>query len=343
MQELIKILQDVTSSTTVKAAIYSGDGRLVAGEDVTHAAPDFSADVIYSDGANGATAFKFAYSSAEMYGVVNAAGTEGRNYAAMLLKLIEGLSPRAPRISKREYFKRILCGDSSADEAIAYKEKYALPDGACYAVVINFPQHIEDAENLIVQAEACRPDCIVRVDGESCAMIRFISDEGDYQSAAEYCDFLAVSIFEELGAHPVIGVGGQVENFGGAALSFAQATTAVRMCKMFSSKGDVHTYKEYLLIKMLEDIPENRKREYMRELIGDEGMELFDDEEMTGTAEEFLSDNLNVSETSRKLYMHRNTLMYRLDKIERLTGLNIRKFSDAVAFRMLTIMHKLLK
>ena len=56
---------------------------------------------------------------------------------------------------------------------------------------------------------------------------------------------------------------------------------------------------------------------------------------------EFLQNSLNVSETSRNLFMHRNTLMYRLDKIERMTGLNLRKFSDAVTFRLITILGKL--
>ena len=64
---------------------------------------------------------------------------------------------------------------------------------------------------------------------------------------------------------------------------------------------------------------------------------------MVNTAEEFLENSLNVSETSRNLFMHRNTLMYRLDKIERVMGLNLRKFSDAVTFRIITILFKLVK
>mgnify|MGYP001075269717 CR=1 FL=1 len=60
------------------------------------------------------------------------------------------------------------------------------------------------------------------------------------------------------------------------------------------------------------------------------------------TAEEFLHTSLNVSETSRNLYMHRNTLMYRLDKIERATGLDIRKFQDAMTFRLVMILYKLI-
>jgi carbohydrate diacid regulator len=93
---------------------------------------------------------------------------------------------------------------------------------------------------------------------------------------------------------------------------------------------------------MLEDIPENRLEEYFNDLTDENFREIFEDEEMLSTAEEFLRSSLNVSETSRILYMHRNTLLYRLDKIEKATGLNIRCFSDAVSFRVLTVIHKLL-
>ena len=76
-------------------------------------------------------------------------------------------------------------------------------------------------------------------------------------------------------------------------------------------------------------------------LLDGEAKELLKDEDMVNTAEEFLENNLNVSETARNLYMHRNTLMYRLDKIERVMGLNLRNFSDAVTFRVITILYKL--
>jgi carbohydrate diacid regulator len=97
-----------------------------------------------------------------------------------------------------------------------------------------------------------------------------------------------------------------------------------------------------MLVKMLEGIPETKLNEYLAELMDESTEEIFEDEEMLGTAEEFLQSSLNVSETSRNLYMHRNTLLYRLDKIEKATGLNIRLFSDAVCFRVLTSIYKLL-
>ena len=77
-------------------------------------------------------------------------------------------------------------------------------------------------------------------------------------------------------------------------------------------------------------------------LANDDSNSVFDDEEMINTAEEFLENSLNVSETARNLFMHRNTLIYRLDKIEKETGLNIRNFSDAVTFRLITILHKVI-
>ena len=94
---------------------------------------------------------------------------------------------------------------------------------------------------------------------------------------------------------------------------------------------------------MLEDIPEGKLGDYLSVLLDKEAKELLRDEEMVNTAEEFLENSLNVSETSRNLFMHRNTLMYRLDKIERVMGLNLRKFSDAVTFRIITILFKLVK
>ena len=94
---------------------------------------------------------------------------------------------------------------------------------------------------------------------------------------------------------------------------------------------------------MLEDLPKYKLNEYLELLMDEKARDIFGDEEMISTAEEFLEANLNVSETSRKIYLHRNTLMYRLDKIEKATGLNVRKFSDAVTFRLITILSRLVR
>jgi DNA-binding PucR family transcriptional regulator len=74
---------------------------------------------------------------------------------------------------------------------------------------------------------------------------------------------------------------------------------------------------------------------------GSEGV--WEDEELMVTAEAFINNSLNISETSRVLYIHRNTLMYRLDKIERETGYNLRSFSDAVVFKFISVIRTILQ
>lgn len=342
MKELKKIFDDIAAATTVKLSVYTEGGERVYGEAASYDFPE-DGEGIYSDEKNGVTVFKFVCSSEEYLGVIGAFGDEGKNYAAMLLKIIEGALSSRSRITKREYLKRILFGEATEDEANSFRERYSFPLGGCYAIAVYSEKHIKEIENLLTHAAVSRADCVLHVDENDCALIKFTSEDGDYQSAAEYSEFLAGSIFEEIGVHPIIGVGGEAPSFSKISISFGQAFTAVKMCKTFSSKGDVHTYKEYLLTKMFDGVSDAKKQEYISEFISEGTEELFSDDEMMNTAEEFLSSSLNVSETSRNLYMHRNTLMYRLDKIEKATGLNIRKFSDAVSFRVLTILYTLLK
>ena len=164
---------------------------------------------------------------------------------------------------------------------------------------------------------------------------------GDYSSCAEYAEYLTLSAFEETGLRLKIGVGGIVDALDKVHVSYSQAISTLDMMDVLQAEGDVHTYKEYVLIKILGDMPKTKLNQYLNLLLDESSKDVLSDEEIISTAEAFLNNNLNASETSRKMYLHRNTLSYRLDKIEKATGLNIRSFSDAVTFRLITILSKL--
>lgn len=102
-------------------------------------------------------------------------------------------------------------------------------------------------------------------------------------------------------------MGGKVSSVADANTSYQQAMTTLRVSTAMNSKGEVHTFKEFLLVKMLEDIPKFKLNEYLEILLDSDAKSVFPDPEMINTAEEFLENSLNVSETSRKLYLHRNT------------------------------------
>ncbi len=283
------------------------------------------------------TKFSLAYCGTETDAYLDGTGAQAEACARLVSYLLAGDCAQVTP-DRDDYLKSILLGEGNKTYAFRFLTKYNLTDGACYALDIVPERRLSEA---LLHIENCLEggfDLVIGMDSSRIAVVKF-SD--DMQSPVEFGQFLYQSLYEELGIKTSIGIGSEVKTFSDISVSYAQAMTAVRMSGIFRSKNEVHSYREYLLVKMLEDIPEGRLKEYMDQLQIGNAEDILSDEEMTETAEEFLENSLNVSETSRNLFMHRNTLMYRLDKIERATGLNIRNFSDAVTFRVITILYKL--
>lgn len=289
------------------------------------------------------TFFRFLYKNVGYVGVIGGAGKEMHAYAALLPAYIGSMQDREGDLSKTEYLKRILFGECSSAGIYRYMTKFSVGRSACFALALSVPGHMEEATALIAQYGGNSLDTVVTLDKRNCVLVKFVGEEeSEYQSPTDYAEFLAQSLKEELGLDVTVGVGSVVRSLKDVALSYSQAAGALRYAGVFSGGGGVHSYKEYMLVKMLEDVPESKLMEYLGEMTDEGARDIFEDAEMVNTAEEFLQSSLNVSETSRKLYMHRNTLLYRLDKIEKATGLNIRQFPDAVSFRVLTILYRLL-
>ena len=99
--------------------------------------------------------------------------------------------------------------------------------------------------------------------------------------------------------------------------------------KKFDIKQDVFDYNKMLFEKIVYNINEEIKKQLLGSFA--EKFNLFDNEILI-TIEEFVSCGLNVSDAARKLYIHRNTLIYRLDKIQKETGFDIRNFKEATVF-----------
>lgn len=239
---------------------------------------------------------------------------------------------------RQEGLKTILLG-AGRWHASRFLARCNVQDGLCAAVDVCPDKQLENAYDLITHCLGQR-DMVCVIDGTRFGVVKFL-EEG--QTLYEFGQFVNQSLYEELGVHASVGVGCEVASFSEIAESYFQAAAAVRMSNIFQSHGEVHSYREYLLVQMLEDLPTSRLKEYLTHFKVDGAEEILSDPDMAGTAEAFLESSLNLSETSRNLFMHRNTLSYRLDKIERATGLNLRKFSDAVTFRVLTIISRLLK
>ncbi len=290
------------------------------------------------------TFFRFLHRNVGYIGAIKGVGETIKNYALLLPSYIENLYERETAdLSKIDFLKRILLGECSSMAIYKYTTKYSVRGAACFAIVLRVPSHMKETLSVLEQYGGNSLDTSLQMDEKHCVLVKFVGEEeNEYHSSVDYAEFLVQSLKEELGIDVHAGVGPTVRELKDVAASYAGADNALRYADVFEIKGNVHSHREFLLIKMLEDVPENKLAQYLAELTDERCKEVFEDEEMLTTAEEFLQSSLNVSETSRNLYMHRNTLLYRLDKIEKATGLNIRQFADAVSFRVLTVLYRLL-
>ncbi len=347
-QEILNLLKEVKNKTGIDVDVFSSTFKFVAStRDSVNIVPptDLNFKETYSDAVNKKTYFKFRYKNSSLLGCIDGNGNTEKNYAVFITSFLEMLSSKDASISKNEYLKNIVLGDCSRLQIQKYMRKYMIGDVACYVLVIStLTSHTEEILNFLDTYTNNQLDSAVVVDDMSCALVKFVdnNNENEYQSANAFAQMLADSLMDELNIGVNIGVGGTVKNLLDVNTSYQQAASVLRMSTVFESKGNVHTYKEYILVKILEDIPKFKLTEYLDVLLDPEAKTVFSDEDMVNTAEEFLNNSLNVSETSRSLFMHRNTLMYRLDKIDRATGLNLRYFPDAVTFKLMTILCKIL-
>ena len=336
MRELQKIMTLITEKLGIEVGFYSENAK--KGAKAVYEKPF---EDVADDGTH--TYFRFFFKGTGYIGVLKGVDDTIRGYATMLPAYIEMLSDKEAELSKTEYLKSILRGECSTLGIYKYAMKYAVKDIGCFALVLRIPKMMKEAISVIEQYVGNSLDTVVQVSEDVCVLVKYVDKgENEYNSSVDYGEFLAQSLKEELGLHVKVGVGPTVRNVKEVARSYTNAEDALRYADVFGEGGSVHSYREFVLVKILEDISEGKLSEYFNDLTDEHFMEIFNDEEMMSTAEEFLRTSLNVSESSRNLYVHRNTLLYRLDKIESATGLNLRMFSDAVSFRVLTLIHHLL-
>ena len=106
-----------------------------------------------------------------------------------------------------------------------------------------------------------------------------------------------------------------------------------RINQLFNSDKKVVAYSNLGIGRLIYQLPMPLCKMFIKEIFEEKTPDQFDEETLT-TINKFFENNLNVSETSRQLYIHRNTLVYRLDKLEKSTGLDLRIFDDAITFKI---------
>lgn len=124
--------------------------------------------------------------------------------------------------------------------------------------------------------------------------------------------------------------------------SYKEAKLALDVGKIFFSEKSIIAYSALGIGRLIYQLPIPLCKMFIREIFEGKSPDDFDEETLT-TINKFFENNLNVSETSRQLYIHRNTLVYRLDKLQKSTGLDLRVFEDAITFKIALMVVKYMK
>ena len=156
---------------------------------------------------------------------------------------------------------------------------------------------------------------------------------------------LAASIVDTLsGEHyikAVVGIGTPISNVKDLATSFKEAQIAMEVGKVFDTEQSIISYDNLGIARLIYQLPTTLCEMFLKEVFKQGSIESLDQETLF-TIQRFFENNLNVSETSRGLFVHRNTLVYRLEKIKKLTGLDLREFDDAIVFKVALMVKKYL-
>lgn len=156
---------------------------------------------------------------------------------------------------------------------------------------------------------------------------------------------LATSIVDTLGgehyAKSVVSFGNPITNLKDLATSFKEAQIAMEVGKVFDTERSVVSYDNLGIARLIYQLPTTLCEMFLKEVFKQGSIESLDQETLF-TIQRFFENNLNVSETSRGLFVHRNTLVYRLEKIKKLTGLDLREFDDAIVFKVALMVKKYL-
>jgi carbohydrate diacid regulator len=185
-------------------------------------------------------------------------------------------------------------------------------------------------------------DFVTEVDEDNVIIVKDVSSMDSPSEISKFASGLAQEL-EKDGLKGVrIAVGTTVKEIKEVSRSYKEAKMALDVGKIFFEGRKVISYGELGIGRLIYQLPIPLCKMFIKEIFGGKNPDDFDEETLV-TIDKFFENNLNVSETSRQLFIHRNTLVYRLDKLQKSTGLDLRVFEDAITFKIALMVVKYMK
>ena len=184
-------------------------------------------------------------------------------------------------------------------------------------------------------------DFVLSINETDIAVVKQITVNTPSEELEKIAVNIENTLKNELRIKTSIGIGTISEHLRELADSYKEAQTAIEVGKVFDTEKSIMRYENLGIGRLIYQLPTTLCEIFLSEIFKKSSIDCLDQETLF-TINKFFENNLNVSETSRKLFVHRNTLVYRLEKIKKLTGLDLRQFDHAIVFKVALMVRKYL-
>ena len=184
-------------------------------------------------------------------------------------------------------------------------------------------------------------DFVLSINESDVAVVKQLEGETSAKELEKLAKEMEKLLKKELAISVVIGIGTVAEHLRELADAYKEAQTAIEVGKVFDTEKSISNYESLGIGRLIYQLPTTLCDIFLTEVFKKNSIDSLDQETLF-TINKFFENNLNVSEASRKLFVHRNTLVYRLEKIKKLTGLDLRQFDHAIVFKVALMVRKYL-
>ncbi|MBR4769288.1 MAG: helix-turn-helix domain-containing protein [Lachnospiraceae bacterium] len=253
-----------------------------------------------------------------------------------VIQIAEMFSIEEGRFGREHFFKNLLMDNLLITDIYHQANKLHI-DVHSKRVAYLVELHGKDSASALEVVESLFADderiFTAVVDENHIALIREVGEDCSEEELKSTASMIVDMLNTELMEAVTVSYGNVADEIRKVSVSFKEAKIALSVGRIFSPERNVVGYQSLGIGRLIYQLPVPMCKMFISEIFKGESPEKFD-EEILMTINEFFANNLNVSETSRKLYCHRNTLVYRLNKIQRQTGLDLTNFDDAITFKI---------
>lgn len=273
--------------------------------------------------------------------VLVAKGDNAKVIGEMTAFQIESLNDADSSSDENEFLKKLISNDILPTDLKNQTKQLGVEVKGEKCVFIVESEHekngivIEALKNALVEDS----DLISDVDDKNIVLVKELVDTKDFDEASQIAYAIVDMLNTEIMQKGRVSYSSIITNIKDTANAYNEARVALDVGEVFRTEEQVIPYNEIGIEKLIYQMPLSMCKDFIDEVFNGEVPEVFDNETAV-TVEKMFENNLNISEAARQLFIHRNTLVYRLDKIHKNTGFDLREFEDAMMFRMAMMVNK---